>query len=252
MKRIQCSTAITLFALVFFALSATAPQETRAEAQAVDPAATEILERMTGYLGSLKQFSVQTQNTLEDVLATGHRVDLDISAEVTISRPNKLRSERRGDMVNQIFYYNGKALTLYNPSANVYATKPVPDTFEGLFKYMYESLGFGVPVSDLVYSDAFPLLMQDVNYAAVIDKAFIGGIKCDHLLFSRPGVDFQVWVSEGSKPLPLKYVITDTTTPGLLSVSTLMSDWNVEPKVDDGQFTFVPPKGAQQIDFMPF
>jgi hypothetical protein len=241
-----------LFALVVITLSTTVSAKVRAEVLTVDPAATEILKRMTDYLGSLKQFSVQTQNTLEEVLATGHRIDLDISAEVTISRPNKLRSERKGDMVNQIFYYNGKTLALYNPTNNVYATKPVPDSFEGLFKYMYESLGFGVPVSDLVYSDAFPLLMQDVNYAAVIDKAFIGGIKCDHLLFSRPGVDFQVWVSEGSKPLPLKYVITDTATSGRLSVSTLMSDWNVEPGVDDGQFTFVPPKGAQQIDFMPF
>ena len=251
MKRIQCSTAITLFALVFFALSATAPQETRAEAQAVDPAATEILKRMTDYLGSLKQFSVQTQNTLEDVLATGHRVDLDISAEVTISRPNKLRSERKGDMVNQIFYYNGKTLALYNPTNNVYATKPVPDSFEGLFKYMYESLGFGVPVSDLVYSDAFPLLMQDVNYAAVIDKAFIGGIKCDHLLFSRPGVDFQVWVADTGDPLPYKYVVTDTGTPELLSITTVMSDWNVSPAVADSRFTFVPPQGVKRITFMP-
>jgi len=252
MKKLKCRPVVTLFALVVFALSSTVPAETRAESPPVDPAATEVLERMTGYLGSLKQFNVQTQNTLEETLATGHRVDFDVSAEVTISRPNKLRSERRGDMVDQIFYYDGKTLTLFNPTNNVYATKPVPDTFEGLFRYMYESLGFGVPVSDLVYSDAFPLLMQDVNYAAVIDKAFIGGIKCDHLLFSRPGVDFQIWVSEGSMPLPLKYVVTDTTTPELLSISTLMSDWNVEPKVDDGQFTFVPPKGAQQIDFMPF
>lgn len=252
MKILQCRMAVTLIALVVFALSTTVPQKTRAEAPGVDPAATEILMRMTDYLGSLKQFSVQTQNTLEDVLATGHRIDLDVSAEVTISRPNKLRSERKGDMVNQIFYYDGKTLTLYNPTNNVYATKPVPDSFEGLFKYMYESLGFGVPVSDLVYNDAFPLLMQDVNYAAVIDKAFIGGIKCDHLIFSRPGVDFQIWVSEGPKPLPLKYVVTDTATSGLLSVSTLMSNWKVEPGVEDGQFTFVPPKGAQAIDFMPF
>ena len=252
MKRLQCSTAITLFALVFFALSATAPKETMAEAQAVDPAATEILKRMTDYLGSLKQFGVQTQNTLEEVLATGHRIDLDISAEVTISRPNKLRSERKGDMVNQIFYYNGKTLALYNPTNNVYATKPVPDSFEGLFKYMYESLGFAIPVSDLIYSDAYPLLMQDVHYATVLDKSYIGGIKCDHLLFSRPGVDFQIWVSEGPKPLPLKYVVTDTATSGHLSISTLMTDWNVEPGVANNHFIFVPPKGVQAINFMPF
>ena len=117
---------------------------------------------------------------------------------------------------------------------------------------MYESLGFAIPVSDLVYSNSFPLLMEDVNFAAVIGKSYISGVKCDHLLFSRPGVDFQVWVTEGSRPLPRKYVVTDTSTPALMSISTLMSDWNVEPAVEDFQFTFVPPRGAQAINFMPF
>ena len=46
----------------------------------MDPAATQILKRMTDYLGGLKQFSVHTQNTLEDMLDSGHRVDFDVSA----------------------------------------------------------------------------------------------------------------------------------------------------------------------------
>ena len=252
MRRLTSRAVITLFALVVFTLSTTVPAKTRAEALAVDPAATEILKRMTDYLGSLKQFSVKTHNTLEDILATGHRIDLDVSADVIISRPNMLRSERKGDLVNQVFYYDGKALTLYSPTYKVYATEAVPDTFEGLFTYMYESLGFAIPVSDLVYSDAYPLLMQDVHYAAVIGKTYIGGMKCDHLLFSRPGVDFQVWVAEGSRPLPLKYVVTDTATSGRLSITTWMNDWDVEPTVDHSQFTFVQPEGVQSIEFIQF
>jgi hypothetical protein len=250
MTRFSFRMATVLVALVAFALSATVSTEVRAQAPAVDPAATKILKRMTDYLGSLKQFSVRTQNTMEDVLDSGHRVDFDVSASVIVSRPNKIRAERKGDLLDQIFYYNGKTLTLYNPSDKVYATEPAPVTFEGLFKFMYESLGLFVPVSDLVYRDAYPLLMQDVTFAAVVDKTFIGGVKCDHLLFSRPGVDFQVWVAEGSRPLPRKYVVTDTSTPALLSITTVMSDWNVAPAVADARFTFVPPKGTKPITFM--
>ena len=252
MNRLKFRTAVTLIALVVLALSATFSTAVRAEAQAVDPAATEILKRMSDYLGSLKQFSVHTQNTLEDVLDTGHRIDLDVSASVTVSRPNKLRSERKGDLVDQVFYYDGKTLTLYNPSNNIYATESAPGTFEEMFLYLYETLGFGTPISDLVYSDAFPLLMQDVIFAAVVGKSYINGVKCDHLIFSRPGVDFQVWIKEGSKSLPLKYVVTDTAISGRLSISTIMSDWNVESSVKDAEFTFVPPKGVQKINFMPF
>ena len=188
--------AAASFALGALALSVTVATDARAQTPAVDPAAMQILKRMTDYLGSLKQFSVHTQNTLEDVLDSGHRVDFEISANVIISRPNKLRAERKGDLIDQVFYYDGKTLTLYNPSDKVYATEPAPGTIEEMLDFARESLGLAVPVADLVYRNAFPLLMQDVTLAVVVGKAVIGGVKCDHVLFSRPGVDFQVWVAD--------------------------------------------------------
>ncbi len=251
MRPFKFKRAAALFALGVLALSATVFTEVRAQPPAVDSAATQILQRMTDYLGSLQQFSVHSQNTLEDVLDSGHRVDFDVSASVIVSRPNKLRAERRGDLIDQIFYYDGKTLTLFNPSDMVYATEPAPATIEGVLDFARETLGLGIPAADLIYRNAFPLLMQDVTFAAVVGKAVIGGVKCDHLLFSRPGVDFQVWVADASRPLPYKYVVTDTGTPALVSITTVMSDWNVAPAAGDARFTFIPPQGAKPITFMP-
>ncbi len=250
MKTSNIRMTAALFALVVLALLVSVSPEVRAQAPAVDPAATQILKRMTDYLGGLKQFSVHTQNNIEDVLDSGQRVDFDVSASVILSRPNKLRAERKGDLISQIFYYNGKTLTLYNPSDKVYATEPAPGTIEEMLNFARESLGLVIPAADLVYRNAFPLLMQDVTFAAVVGKAVIGGVKCDHLLFSRPGVDFQVWVADSGRPLPRKYVITDTGTPARLSITTVMSDWNVAPAAADARFTFVPPQGAKPIIFM--
>lgn len=244
-------TVAAVFALGVISLAATVATEVRAQAPAVDPAATQILKRMTEYLGSLQQFSVHTQNTLEDLLDSGHGVDSDVSANVVISRPNKLYAERKGDVVDQVFYYDGKTLALHNPTDKVYATEPAPGTIEGVLDYARESLGLTVPVADLVYRNAFDLLIQDVTFAKVVGKAVIGGVKCDHLLFSRPGVDFQVWVADGGQPLPYKYAVTDTGIPGHLSVTTVMSDWNTAPAVADDRFAFVPPQGTRKISFMP-
>jgi hypothetical protein len=243
--------AAALFAVGVFAFSTIVSTAAQAQTPAVDLAATQILQKMTDYLGGLKQFSVHTQTTLEDLLDSGHRVDFDISADVIISRPNKLHAERKGDLVDQIFYYDGKTLTLHNPSDKVYATEPAPGTIEALLDYARESLGLTVPVADLVYRNAFPLLIQDVDFAKVVGKAVIGGVKCDHLIFSRPGVDFQVWVADGGRPLPYKYVVTDTGTSALLSVTTVMSNWNTAPAEADSRFTFVPPQEAKRIAFMP-
>ena len=240
----------TLFVLGTLVLAAGSPV-VGAQSSEVDPSATRILKRMTDYLDSLKQFSVHTQNTIEDMLDSGQRIDVDISASVIIVRPNKLRAERKGELLDQVFYYDGKTLTLYNPSDRVYGTEPAPATIEEMLRYASDSLGLIIPAADLVYHNAFPLLMQGVTSAIVVGKAVIDGVVCDHLAFSRPDVDFQVWVADGDQPRPCKYVVTDKSTPALISISTVMSDWNAAPAVADSSFNFVPPEGSMAITFMP-
>lgn len=232
-----------------FIVTATFFSEVRAQSPKVDPAAVQFLRDMTEYTGSLKTFSVQTQNIIEDVLISGQRVDQDISARVIIQRPDKLQAKRMGELVDQVFYYNGKTLTLFNPGDNVYATRPAPASIEATLDYTRESLGLVVPAADLIYKNAFDLLMQDVTLAQVIGDSVINGVKCKHLLFSKPGVDFQIWIAQEGKPLPHKYVVTDPAFQ--VSVSTFMSDWNVTPQVEATQFLFIPPPDAKKIDFLP-
>jgi hypothetical protein len=250
MKKLKVRPPALLVALGACLLIVATATGVYAQAPPVDPAAVGILKGMTDYLSGLQAFSVRTQNTLEDVLDSGHRIDLDVSASVTVSRPNQLRAERRGAGVEQVFYYNGKTLTLHNPSDGVYASTPAPGTVEEMIDHARETLGLLLPAADLIYRNAFPLLMEKVTLAAVVGKAFIGGVPCDHLLFSKPGVDFQVWISERGAALPYKYVVTDTATPSRLSITTVMSDWNAAPAVAAEHFTFTAPEGARRISFL--
>jgi hypothetical protein len=216
-----------------------------------DPAAKVILAEMAAHLSGLKQFSVETQITLEDWLDSGHIADTDISTRVTVSRPNRIRSQRRGEFIDQDFYYDGNTLTLYNPIDRVYATVDAPPTIVGVLHYAHDRLGLVVPAADLIYPNAYPHLMRGVTHAAVVGKAVIGGVRCDHLLFVKPGLDFQVWVAEDGAPLPMKYVVTDTATPERLRVTTVLSRWQTTSPVSDSMFTFSPPPGVQRITFLP-
>ena len=215
----------------------------------VDPEATQILKRMTDYVSKLQKFSVHTENTLEYWLA-GQRIDYSVAASVIVRRPDRIRAERVGELVDQAFYYDGETLTFHRPSDGVYATAPAPGTIEELLDYTRETLGLVIPVEDLVYRNAYAILIENVTSARVIGKAVIGGVTCDHLAFSRPDVDFQVWVADGDQPLPYKYVVTDTRTPPV-STGTVMSDWNLDPAASDADFKFVPPDGAKLIPFIP-
>ena len=236
--------------LLTTALIATTPATGLAAAAAVDPAATAALQRMSDTLGGLQQFSVHTQTDVEDLLASGQRVDYVVAADLTVSRPDKLRAVRKGDPVDQTFYYDGKQLTLHDRGHQVYAGVAAPPTIGAMLGFAQSSLGLVLPAADLLYPDAYPLLMEGVTSATVIGKSSIGGVNCDHLAFSRPGVDFQVWVADSGPALPYKYIVTDTGTPALLSVSMVMSDWASELSVNDTEFDFTPPPGTEKIDFM--
>jgi hypothetical protein len=238
------------------ALGATVSVAGRVDAQvnppAVDPAALRILKSMTDYLDGMKEFTLAVQSEIEDLHSSGHRVDYDLKARVTVKRPNKLLAVRTGETASQTFFYDGKTLTLYNPVEKVYAAQPAPGTIEGAVTLARESIGIVFPAADLVYRNAYPLLTKDLTLAVVVGKAVIDGVTCDHLLFSHPGADFQVWVEEGKRPLPHKYVVTETDDPALLSVGAVLSDWNEAPAADDAQFVFVPPKGTSETRFIPY
>jgi len=236
------------------ALSAIVSAEIQAQsrAPAVDSQALQILRRSTDYLSGQRQFSVRAHSMREDLLDTGNRVDFEVSVAVTIRRPNKYRLERQDARYHQSFYYDGTTLTMYNAQHRVYATAPAPGTIEGMFQFADDSLGFDIPVTDLLWRDVFPALTQGVTRAVVVGKEVIGGVSCDHLLFSRPDVDFQIWIADSGPPLPFKYVVTDTGTPALLSMVSLMSDWNFAPAAPDAYFTFVPPRGTAAIPFLRF
>ena len=75
--------------------------DARAQAPAVDPAAVQKLKRMTDFLDGLQQFSVNTQSMIEELHVSGHRVDYDLSVDVTVKRPNKLRAIATGGYSNQ-------------------------------------------------------------------------------------------------------------------------------------------------------
>ena len=240
-----------LLALATLAVVVAAPAFAQGQAPAVDPEAVKILKRTMDYLGSLQRFSVDTRNTAEDVLDSGLKVQFDISASTVLKRPDKLLVQRRHEIISQAWYYDGKSLTLYKPSDKYYATVSAPDTIEDTLQFARESLGIFAPAGDLLYKNAFPLLMQNVTVAEIVGKAVIGGVTCDHLAFSRPDVDFQLWVADAGEPLPCKYVVVDTGVAEQVSTTSVMSNWNLAPEATDAMFTFVPPQGAREVEFMP-
>ena len=217
----------------------------------IEPQANKLLKESLTFLASQKRFSVNTHSTIEVVLDSGQKIQFDNSAAVAVQRPDKLKALRLGDLVDQEFYYDGQSLTLYNPGENYYATVPAPGNLEAMLDFARDTLDIIAPAGDLIYANAFEILMRDATSGFLVGKGGVEGIFCNHLAFRGPSVDWQIWIQEGDRPLPRKLVITSTDIFAAPQFAVVMSQWDLAPKFAEGLFGFKPPKDSQQVEFLP-
>jgi hypothetical protein len=223
----------------------------QAQPTGLDPEAQRLLKASTDFLASQQRFSADTRNTLEVVLKSGQKIEFNHTARTSVQRPNKLRAERTGDLVQQLFVYDGKTLTLYNPKDKAFAQVTAPDTLEAMLDFARTQLDIVAPAGDLLDKNAYDILMDGVTDSFVVGKAVIEGVRCDHLAFRAPHVDWQIWVQEGAQPLPRRLVITTRDLPNAPQFAVTMTKWNLKPSFEAQTFRFAPPAGATKVDFLP-
>jgi hypothetical protein len=233
------------------AISALAAWMLAAQAQptGIDPAAQKLLKASTDFVSSQKQFNVDTRNSLEFVLKSGQKIEFNHITRQSVQRPDKLRSERSGDLVNQVIIYDGKSLTLNNLTDKAYSQVAAPDTLEGMLDFARTQLGVVAPAGDLIYKNAYEVLMEGVTDGIVVGKAVIEGVRCDHLAFRAPHVDWQIWLQEGAQPLPRRIVLTTRDLANAPQFAVTITKWNLKPTFGANTFAFTPPAGAKKVDF---
>jgi len=224
-----------------------APQST---ASAVDPAAIQALKDMGAYLQSLNRFGVSTELTAERVLADGQKLQHTATADVDVHRPNKLRVAMHSARSERELFYDGKTAVLYAPAQKYYSSVELADTLGGFINRLQERYGVEVPLTDLFLWGTPAAPLDKIESAMNAGQDFIGNDLCDQYAFRQGKIDWQIWITSGSKPLPRKIVITnraDEARPQSVSLLT----WNLKPKFTDATFTFTPPKGASKIEIVP-
>jgi hypothetical protein len=248
--RIGSAATAAIVALGMVAAAAYGPAA-RAQSGGVDPAAAKLLRASTDFLAAQKRFTVDTRSTIELVLTTGQKLQFGNTVSMAAERPNKLWAKRYGDLVDQVFYYDGKTLTLHNPGEKVYARVDAPDTIEAMLDFARTTLDIVAPAGDFVYRDAYEILMDGVTGGFVVGKGIVEGVRCDHLAFRAAHVDWQIWIQEGKQPLPRKIVITTRDVVNAPQFDVTMTKWNLAPKFDASLFSFKPPAGSRAVGFLP-
>jgi hypothetical protein len=246
MKRILASVPL-LFLLA--AVLPTVLGDKPATKPKIEPRADEILKKSCACMADLKQFGLKVEETFDQMSEAGQKLQFTNCRKVLVHRPGQLMADSEGDTTKQLFYYNDKTITLFDPVAKTYATLEAPATLDAMFDFLNENLGFSIPTADLIYSDPYKVLTERVEEGYYVGEHWVGDKKCHHLAFRQRGMDWQLWVDAGDKPLPLKFLITYLRLPGEPQFATVLT-WDESAKVADDAFTFKPPADAKKIEFV--
>jgi len=242
-----------LLLLAGLTLSGTAladePRETAASEEAtplIDPAAMQALERMGAYLRGLQAFSLKADDTLDEVLESGQKIQLTKTVEIRAHRPDRLRADIETDRKARELYYDGRNFTLVVPESRYYTTIPAPPTIRETLDYLQAKYGVAFPLADLFLWGESGDDSGAIQEAMRVGASRIAGQPAEHYAFRQADVDWQIWIAQGEAPLPLRYVITSKDVEGEPQFTATLN-WDTTAKPDESVFTFTPTRDDHPI-----
>jgi hypothetical protein len=205
---------------------------------------------MASFLARSPAWSVTVRTAYDAVQPDGYKVEWNEMRTVTLSRPDRLRIEgKRSDGARSLLLFDGKQITTFDETANVYAQASRPGTVDQAVVYFVHDLGMRLPLAVMLLDNLPAELQSRVQAVKYVEKTAILGDPADHIAAKTPTVDFQLWISQGDRPLPMRAVLTYKNSPGQPQFRAQFSDWNLDVKPSETLFTFAPPAGANKIPF---
>jgi hypothetical protein len=216
-------------------------------AQAEDDAKA-ILKKMSDYIAGQQNFTVAYDTDVEVITPDVQKIQFTNSAQMRVSRPDKIQAERKGGYSDVALFLDGKTLSILSRHANAYSQGNAPGSIDETVDFLRNDYGAEIPGADLVLSNVYEALSEGVLDAKHIGEGVVDGVECEHLAFRNEDTDWQLWVEKGDRPIPRKYVITSKAVAGAPQYTLRIKEWKEEQAPADA-FTFTPPDGAKKVDF---
>ncbi|RUQ40893.1 MAG: DUF2092 domain-containing protein [Candidatus Competibacteraceae bacterium] len=244
-----CASAPTEPSAQVTATPAPAAPVARPEPQ-IKPQPRDVIKEMAAYLRTLDHFTVRVERTTELILPTEQHLHADQSMVIAIQKPNRMRVDFQNISGGRQLFYDGQTFSLYTPEKNVYASAAAAPTLDGTLDLLATQYRISLPITDLLVANPDSRLAQNVTSELYVGRTLVRGVVCHHLAFQTPDLDWELWIEEGSKPLPRRLALTDKSVKGAPQMMADLSDWNLAPQFSANFFTFTPPQNAGKIKFL--
>jgi len=253
MSRFQSLKAILVGAGVAAVLAAGAshaqpapPKRPPPLAPTIEPGAVQALARMSAFLRSNQAFQVTSTALRDEVDAYGQNVTFGDNTTYRVRAPNAFAIELSEGTGTRDYVYDGKTVTVYDPKTGFYAQVAAAPTIRQTLDLVEAKYGLTVPLDDLFHWDQGDDYAKKLTSAHFVGKAKVAGQDADQYAFRQRGVDWQIWIAAGARPLPLRVTIVASQDPARPRFQADLA-WDTDPRFTAETFVFTPPPGARSI-----
>ncbi len=215
-------------------------------AATVEPGAVQALSRMSAFLRTNQAFTVTSTALRDEVDAYGQTVTFGGSTTYRVKAPNAFAIDLSEGNGTRNYVYDGKTVTVYDPKTGFYAQVAAAPTIRQTLDLAESKYGLTVPLDDLFHWDQGEDYAKKLTSAHFVGKTKVAGQDADQYVFRQAGVDWQIWIASGDRPLPLRVTIVASNDPARPRFQADLA-WDTDPKFGADTFQFTPPPGARAI-----
>lgn len=224
----------------------------------IDSKADQLLQGMSRALAAPPRLQVQAY-ALARMQTRGMLQDMSTTCNIALERPNKLAVRSDSQYLGGTVITDGTTLTRYNMARNTFKSEPAPPELQPVFDaspggvtgLLRDPMSF---IGELLGKSSYEALMKDVTALKYVGREIVPGEAAEHLQFSQDDLKWDLWLSTGEVPLPLR-VTADLTSIMVAGVATkddrrftgeiTFVGWKLGAELPADAFAFVPPVGAK-------
>ena len=204
----------------------------------IDPRAAEVLQNMSYFLGSKNEYTFKAEVMFDQLIESNRKIQYSSEEKVYLKKKGNMTIEFISDLGGyKLWYDNGKITVLELPT-NLFSIATIPATVDQALTALKDKYNFTPSLSDFLFINTYRELTRNVTSGNYFGTSKVFGVRCDHLAFVQPDIDWQIWVEIGKRQIPRKLVITYKDLPGQPQFIAIIKDWVTDKPITG--FAFQP------------
>lgn len=208
-----------------------------------------VLQGMSRRLAAARTFTVDVVLQV-DAGTLERREDRDSTlVHIEVMRPDRIRAVSRTPGQERHFYFDGRSVTVYDATKNVYATAAVRGTIDDMIHALDEHFGFVPPLAEFLANDPWFFVSARMDHASLDGVQTMDRRQCRRVSM-RGGLARATLSVAADNGLPCELTTKFTHGEGTSRLRVAFSAWNLSARVAGAGFVFHPRSDSRRVPMM--